>query len=151
MNDQDLPTDPRQSTRNHALWLGPLLTFAGMISYFQVFARFPALRDFPWINLPLVLVGLALTVLGVRRAFAHRSRVWIKIAGSIGMAFSLLVGGFFLAYVFAISYSLPDATTTSLDLEQAPDFALSDHTGAIHRLSDYRGSKVVLVFYRGYW
>lgn len=34
----------------------------------------------------------------------------------------------------------------------APDFALEDETGKEHRLSDYRGSKyVVLVFYRGYF
>ena len=30
---------------------------------------------------------------------------------------------------------------------QAPDFALPDQEGKIHRLSDYRGKKVVLYFY----
>jgi peroxiredoxin len=29
----------------------------------------------------------------------------------------------------------------------APDFELPDETGKIHRLSDYRGKKVVLWFY----
>ena len=29
----------------------------------------------------------------------------------------------------------------------APDFALSDAEGKIHRLSDYRGKRVVLYFY----
>jgi len=34
----------------------------------------------------------------------------------------------------------------------APDFALEDQTGKVHRLADYRGKKnVVLVFYRGYF
>jgi hypothetical protein len=136
---------------NHALWLGPLLTFAGMISYFQFFARFPSLRDFPWINLPLVLIGLGLSGLGWWRAFSQRSRLWVKIAGSIGMAFSLLVGGFFVAYVFAISYTLPAVTAKSLETAVAPDFGLSDHAGKLVRLSDYRGSKVVIVFYRGHW
>lgn len=36
--------------------------------------------------------------------------------------------------------------------EQAPDFALSDQTGAAVKLSDsYNKRPVVLVFYRGYW
>jgi cytochrome oxidase Cu insertion factor (SCO1/SenC/PrrC family) len=36
--------------------------------------------------------------------------------------------------------------------EQAPDFTLEDMTGKRVSLSDFRGSKnVVLVFYRGHW
>lgn len=31
--------------------------------------------------------------------------------------------------------------------DSAPDFALPDSTGAVHRLSDYRGKRVVLYFY----
>ena len=31
--------------------------------------------------------------------------------------------------------------------EKAPDFALKDEKGKIHKLSDYRGKKVVLYFY----
>lgn len=31
--------------------------------------------------------------------------------------------------------------------DPAPDFSLSDHTGATRRLSDYRGRNVVLWFY----
>jgi hypothetical protein len=34
----------------------------------------------------------------------------------------------------------------------APDFRLGDEQGDIHQLSQYRGSKnVILVFYRGHW
>lgn len=34
----------------------------------------------------------------------------------------------------------------------APDFALTNHDGVTHRLSEYRGKKaIVLVFYRGYF
>ncbi len=45
---------------------------------------------------------------------------------------------------------------TELDRVQvgmvAPDFRLTDTTGAVHRLSEYRGRKnVVLVIYRGHW
>lgn len=36
--------------------------------------------------------------------------------------------------------------------DTAPDFALRALDGSVIRLSDYRGSKnVILVFYRGYW
>ena len=35
--------------------------------------------------------------------------------------------------------------------EPAPAFTLSDQNGNVVRLSDARGHKVVLVFYRGYW
>jgi len=31
--------------------------------------------------------------------------------------------------------------------DEAPDFELPDHTGAIRKLSDYRGRNVVLWFY----
>ena len=31
--------------------------------------------------------------------------------------------------------------------DQAPDFALPDHTGAVRRLSEFRGRPVVLWFY----
>jgi len=34
----------------------------------------------------------------------------------------------------------------------APDFALTNHDGVTHRLSEFKGKKtVVLVFYRGYF
>lgn len=33
----------------------------------------------------------------------------------------------------------------------APDFALEDSEGEVHRLSDLVSQKVVLVFYRGHW
>ncbi len=31
--------------------------------------------------------------------------------------------------------------------DEAPDFALPDHTGALTRLSDFRGKRVALWFY----
>lgn len=137
--------------RNHALWLGPLIAFVGMVSYFQFFARYPALRDFPWVNLPLVLIGIALSIGGFWGAYVRGSRWPVKLAASLGLALSLLSGGFLIAYVFGISNSLPSATSITRTLEQAPEFALEDQEGRVHRLSDYRGSKVVLVFYRGHW
>jgi peroxiredoxin len=39
----------------------------------------------------------------------------------------------------------------ALTLSAAPDFRLADQNGKPVRLSAARGTKVVLVFYRGYW
>ncbi len=47
---------------------------------------------------------------------------------------------------FALALAL--ALTIS---QQAPDFTLSDQNGHATKLSEARGHKVVLVFYRGYW
>ena len=135
----------------HAVWLGPALAFGGVVSYFMVFARFPVLRDFPWVNLPLVLAGIALSVLGLRGALRHRSRFWVRGLAGLGLALSLLVGVFFVVYVFVLSYALPAPTATAVSLDVAPNFELPDSQGVMHRLSDYRGSRVVIVFYRGHW
>jgi len=135
----------------HALWLGPVVTVAATISYFEVFARFPALRDFPWVNLPLSIVGMALSGIGLVRAFSPGNRWWLRVAASLGLALSLLAGGFLVLYVFRLSYDLPTASQTAARLEVAPDFELPDADGVMHRPGQYRGSRVVIVFYRGHW
>ena len=135
--------------RNHLTWIGPLAAFAGVVSYFEVFARFPALRDFPWVNLPLVFLGLGLSVLGVRRAFGSPG-TFRKVLAAVGLAFSLLLAAVFVWYVFFFTYQMPPGSQ-ALGLVDAPDFALTASDGETVRLSDYRGRKVVLVFYRGFW
>jgi len=138
-------------TRNHALWIGPLLAGAGAVSYFTYFARFPALRDFPWVNLPLVGAGLAVSAAGAWRAYARPQRFRGRILGPAGLAVSGLLAGLFGFYVFGLSYRLPAPTDTTLVLERAPDLTLSDSAGRPVRLAALRGRKVVLTFYRGYW
>jgi len=134
--------------RNHLLWVGPLVVFAGFVSYYQLFARFAVLRDFPWVNLPLIWLGVVLSALGLRRAFRTGSR---KILGSIALIFSVLVAGLFHAYVFWYSYRIPEATPTTSAMILAPDFTLIDQHGRAVTLSDLRGRNAVLVFYRGHW
>jgi hypothetical protein len=143
-----MSSDDMARRRNHLLWLGPLVVFAGFVSYYQVFARFAVLRDFPWINLPVIWVGVVVTALGLRQAF-RRGRG--KILGSIALLFSVLVAGLFHAYVFWYSYQMPAAATAPTALAPAPDFTLVDQHGRSITLSDFRGRKVVLVFYRGHW
>lgn len=137
--------------RNHAIWLGPIVTVVAVLSYFSYFARFPALRDFPWFNLIMVAVGILLSVGGVWRAFSPSLSYRGKILGTLGLIVSVFVWGFFNVYIFSISYSLPEATGVSLEMATAPDFTLIDQHGQSMSLADLRGRKVVLTFYRGFW
>lgn len=140
-----------QRRRNHLIWLGPLIALIGGISYFTFFARFPVLRDFPWVNLPLVLLGVVASGWASGRAFGADRGLLGKILAPLGLLFSLAVGGLFTFYVFSLSYQLPEPTELSARLEQAPEFELTDQHGATVRLADLRGRRVVLTFYRGHW
>jgi len=148
MNPKSMPS---RRSRNHALWIGPLVAFAGGVSYFLVFARYPVLRDFPWVNLPLVLIGLAISALGMWRAYSPATAYRGRILGPISLAASAFLCLSFVFYIFAMSYWLPEPSQVTRDLTTAPDFTLVDHEGRDVQLADYRGRKVVLTFYRGFW
>ena len=135
--------------RNHLAWIGPLVAFAGAVSYFLVFVRWPALRDFPWVNLPLTLAGLAASVVAFRRRRSE-SRL-SKVTAWSGLVVSTLFAGLFCFYIFYYSSTLPEPTATTMDMGQAADFALADQNGRVVRLADMRGKNVVLVFFRGFW
>ncbi len=137
--------------RNHALWLGPLVAFVGAVSYFLVFARFPVLRDFPWVNLPFVLVGLAIAGLGVWRAYGRPDLYRGKILGPISFGVAFLLAGALCAYVFWLSYMLPAPTDAAMSARSVPDFVLLDQDGHRFDSVDLRGRKVVLTFFRGHW
>jgi hypothetical protein len=144
------PREAGARRRNHALWFGPLVACGGFVSYFLVFARWPVLRDFPWLNLPLVLAGLAVSIVAFRRRDPLASR-FFKVLAWAGAGFSGLVAALFCAYVFVLSSMVPAPTALTQQLELAPDFALQDQHGAIVRLSDLRGKNVILTFFRGFW
>lgn len=156
MTDNENQTGPApapsgKKTRNHAIWLGPLVVFGGAVSYFTFFAQYPALRDTPWINLPLVMLGALIACVGVWRAFTKPSIYRGKVLGTISLAFSLLLAGLFGAYITYISYQLPEPTAVTSQLESAPDFTLNDQEGNPVSLSDFNGKKLIVTFYRGYW
>ena len=46
---------------------------------------------------------------------------------------------------------LPAPQIPSAEGQPAPDFTLQDQNGKALRLSSLRGSRVLLVFYRGHW
>lgn len=55
--------------------------------------------------------------------------------------------------IFAIEQKLklPKPQIASAVGQAAPDFTLQDQDGDPFHLADLRGSRVVLIFYRGYW
>ena len=136
---------PVARRRNHAVWIGVLLTLFGFVSYFTLFARSPAVRDVPWVNLPLVTLGFGVSVLGIRRAFTGSRTLRAKGFAVGGGLFSFMLAGALSLYVFQFSYGLPTATDRASVGSAAPDFTLTDHTGTPVRLHDLRGSKVLLI------
>jgi len=135
----------------HAVWLGLVINLVGFVSYYLYFVQFPDLRDFPIVNLPLVLAGVLLTGVGSLMMFKQGSSVWGKGLASLALLMALVVTGFFNFYIFALSYQLPEASGFPQAKTVAPDFTLTDQNGEQVTLSDYRGKKVVVVFYRGNW
>ena len=134
----------------HAPWLAPLITFVGFVSYYLVFVNIPALRDFPWVNLPLVALGAVLAIVGLVTGWQSGGRLKRGLL-ILGTLFSVAVAGFLFAYVFVISYQMPAESETTVALEMAPEFTLNDANAKPVSLSDFRGKKVVLSFYRGFW
>jgi hypothetical protein len=136
--------------RKNMAWIGPLVTLFGVMSYFMWFSRYPLLRDFPWLNLPLVILGVVLSFLGVLAVFKDKKR-GPKIASGVGLVISGAFATLFLGYIFVLSSMLPSPQENTLAMIEAPAAALTDATGAVVNLTDYRGRKAVMVFYRGYW
>lgn len=145
------PARSGKRSRNHAIWLGPLIVFIGAVSYFTFFVRYPDLRDTPFINLPLVLIGAFISCLGAWRAFFRSNIYRGKITGSISLAFSLFLSGLFSVYIVYISYQVPAPTEITNSLSAIPEFTLNDQKGHPVSPSDFKGKKLIVTFYRGYW
>jgi hypothetical protein len=141
--------------RNAAAWLGLALGLIGVVGYFvwislRIGPRVPFLRDTAIVNLIILGAGLGFSVVGIRRAFGlnatHRGRVLAPLLGAI----NLTLGALFILMLFRASV-LPDAVNAPAVAQTAPDFTLSDQTGAPVHLAGLRGKNVLLVFYRGHW
>jgi len=133
----------------HSLWLGPVIAVAGLLSYFTVFARWPMFRDTAWFNLLVLAVGLALSLLGLRRALVRGG--W-RIAAAIG---STVISGTAAAalvyYVFFLSYQLPSAEGVTAVGEAMPSVALASTDGRQLDVSRPDSDPTIVVFYRGFW
>ena len=139
--------------RNILSWAGFAVVLVALVSYIPFFAVFPATRDIPWANYLLFLIGGALILVGVLRAFREPERYAGRISGSILAAVSVLLFAFFVVSVTYFSKQIPSAASALRVGGNAPPFVLADTAGKLvssaDLLKDHRG--LVLVFYRGYW
>ena len=146
--------------RNALLWWGFILSLVALGSYVPVFAKYPVTRDVPWANYLLFALALALLFVGLRRAFAQPNLYRGKIAGPILTTLSVAALAFFCFTIFSLGKHLPPSTQAPKVGQKAPDFTLTDTTGAIVTLTSLLSTPtaasqptkgVALVFYRGYW
>jgi cytochrome oxidase Cu insertion factor (SCO1/SenC/PrrC family) len=73
-----------------------------------------------------------------------RRKIYISLAV---VAMVIVAGGLVLAQLMR----LPKPQTAFVEGQAAPDFTLQDGNGQPFHLASTRGSRVVLIFYRGYW
>jgi hypothetical protein len=155
---------------NWAVWIGVLVVIVGVVSYPLYFVRFPALRDFPWANLALLALGLALIGAGVARAFRQPNLYRGKLFGSALGALMLALAALFCYGIFIGAHHVLPASPGAPQVGQAaPDFTLPDSNNNPVNLTAILNSPfasngqasssagaaptagVVLIFYRGYW
>jgi hypothetical protein len=137
---------------NWPIWVGFVVVVVGLFSY-EFFARFPVTRDFPWANLLLFGIGIALLIAGLFRAFG-RPRVYRgKIVGSIFATIAVLSVAFFSYVIFYVLHQVPASAGAPRVGQKAPDFLLLDQNGKPVGLGDLLSNSkgVVLIFYRGFW
>jgi len=147
---------------NWHIWAGFLLSLIAAISYSVFFVNFPLTRDFPWANLLLFMVAVALLFVGVRRAFEpHRSRL-AKVGSVILAGLGVVVLGLFVFAIFIFARWLPASEGAPRVGNRAPDFTLVDANGKSTSLAELLNTPmnvsstakprgVLLIFYRGYW
>jgi len=68
----------------------------------------------------------------------------------IGLGVTVLVVAAF-GVLLVQKMHLPRPQSAFVQGELAPDFTLQDEDGQPFHLASARGSRVVLIFYRGYW
>jgi len=137
---------------NGFVWGGFAVVLLAAFS-FLFLIRFPAMRDFPWLNLLLFAAGALLLAAGLRRAFLQPDRYRGKVSGVILSLLSLAIFGLFYYGTFVLTADIPSASSAPRPGATAPDFKLSDATGRPVSLSDLlkKNRAVLLIFYRGYW
>jgi hypothetical protein len=154
---------------NASVWVGLVVVLAGVVSYPLFFIRYPWTRDFPWANLLIMGLGLALLGVGIARAFRRPDVYRGKIFGSILGVLSVGIAAFFCYGVLYATRQLPASHGAPQVGRVAPDFTLPDSgnnpvnlsaslsspfapNGAIgSAISGARTAGVALIFYRGYW
>jgi hypothetical protein len=126
---------------------GLLLVLAGVVGYFVVVLSVPALvpyvRDSAVPNWLLILAGVLLSILAVRRPGTGR---WLP---GVLLGVNVVLAGLFATFLYvATAVSGEGGPAVG---RPAPDWALRDQTGNTIRLADFHGSPLLLIFYRGHW
>ena len=136
------------------LWVGFLIVVAALFS-FEIFARFPITRDFPWANLLLFAIGGILLVMGLVRAYGQPTKYRGKIFGPILTLLSVLIFAMFAYGLFYVVRQMPASASAPRVGDEVPDFTLVDQNGGAVVLHELLSSPdthaVLLIFYRGYW
>jgi len=144
---QDQPASLSRSGRRLA-WLGALVAWAAVVTYYTVVPRWPDLRDSGHLNVALTFAGVVLSVFGLRRARVAGSRARASVfALSLGLA----AAGFLAFYIYVLSYQLPPSDGVIAVGSKAPDFRLQDQDGRERSLAEFTGRRLYLVFFRGHW
>ena len=136
-----------------------MLSIFALLSYPLIFIEWPITRDFPWANLLLFGIAMALLLFGLRRAFARERPRRSKVAGVVVTTLSVLIFGLFIFSAFIAARWLPAALGAPQVGQKAPDFSLTDTNGKTVALSELLSTPikakpakgVLLIFYRGYW
>ncbi len=144
------------SPRSGGNWLallGLALGIAGIASYFIIALHFgawlPEVRNSAHPNVMLVVVGLVLSGVGVRRALATpRGQGGRWLAPALASLNVALAAAF--AWMLYGASAVPLVAGPAIGLP-APDFTAVDQNGRTIRLADFRGRPLLLVFYRGHW
>jgi hypothetical protein len=136
---------------NWPIWTGFVVAVGGLFSY-ELFARFPVTRDFPWANLLLFAIGAALLLFGLFRAFGRPQLYRGKIFGTILAVLASLLFAFFAYEIFYVLHQVPLSAQAPKVGQHAPSFSLPDQDGKQIALSDLLSPNgALLIFYRGYW
>src|SRR5687768_113028 len=94
---------------NWQIWLGFIVSIFAFLSYPFIFVEWPLTRDFPWVNILLLIVAAALVFIGVRRAFGPERGLLAKIGASILAGLSVLVVAAFIMMAFVGPRWMPSA------------------------------------------
>jgi AhpC/TSA family len=136
-------------TPKRAAGFGLFLGVAGILSYFLVSLHFgawvPWARNTALPNWALIVAGLLLSAVGVRRARSVGGR-WLAVPLA---AVNVTLAALFAWFLYGM-LAVPPVAGPAVG-GPAPDFALTDQDGRAVHLADFRGKPLLLVFYRGHW
>src|SRR5260370_34485968 len=108
---------------NWPIWVGFIVAVCGLFSY-EFFAQYPVTRDFPWANLLLLGIGVALLIVGRFRSFGRPQLYRGKLFGSILTEFALFILPLFSYDIFYFLRTNPFFTPEPRVCGMTPDYIL---------------------------